>query len=176
MGRHRLILAARPILAVRDWLRAHDPAYGALRRAARTALVMPAMFALADKVIANPVLATFAAFGSFAMLLLVDFSGPVKDRLLDQTALVVACAALIALATLVSRTTWLAAAVMAIIAFVVLFAGVISSVLVDHVTAARLHPPGVAPGHGRLDPRPRGRMGSGRRRLAVCHLPALARA
>lgn len=138
MGRHRLILAARPISAVRDWLRAHDPAYGALRRAARTAVVMPAMFALADKVIANPVVATFAAFGSFAMLLLVDFSGPIKDRLLDQAALVVACAALIALATLVSRTTWLSAVVMAIVAFVVLFAGVISSVLVGATTSLLL--------------------------------------
>ena len=36
---------------------------------------MPAMFALGDKVIGNPIIATFAAFGSFAMLLLVDFGG-----------------------------------------------------------------------------------------------------
>jgi len=35
---------------------------------------MPAMFALGDKVLGNPQVATFAAFGSFAMLLLVDFS------------------------------------------------------------------------------------------------------
>ncbi|MEA2482524.1 MAG: hypothetical protein QOC55_471, partial [Thermoleophilaceae bacterium] len=55
------------------WLRDHDPGYAALRRAGRAALVMPAMFALGDKVIANPALATFAAFGSFAMLVLVDF-------------------------------------------------------------------------------------------------------
>ena len=34
------------------------------------------MFALGDEVIGNPALATFAAFGSFAMLLLVDFGGP----------------------------------------------------------------------------------------------------
>ena len=35
---------------------------------------MPSMFAIGDAVIANPIIATFAAFGSFAMLLLVDFS------------------------------------------------------------------------------------------------------
>ena len=58
------------------WLRAHDPDLNALRRAGRGAIVMPAMFALGDKVIGNPALATFAAFGSFSLLLLVDFPGP----------------------------------------------------------------------------------------------------
>src|SRR5947209_15818328 len=100
------------------WLRRRDPGYGALRRAARTALIMPSMFALGDKVIGNPVLATFAAFGSFAMLLLVDFTGPMKDRLQNQAALAVTCAALICLATLVSRTSWLAALTMGLVAFV----------------------------------------------------------
>ncbi len=58
-----------------DWLREHDPNFGALRRATRAAIVMPGMLAIADKVIANAQVATFAAFGSFAMLLLVDFAG-----------------------------------------------------------------------------------------------------
>ncbi len=130
--------AGHSLSGARDWLRAHDPGSAALRRAARTALVMPAMFALGDKVIANPVLATFAAFGSFAMLLLVDFSGSIKDRMLDQSALGVACAALICLGTLVSRTTWLAAAGMAVVAFAVLFAGVVSSVLAGSTTSLLL--------------------------------------
>jgi uncharacterized membrane protein YccC len=124
--------------AVSHWLRAHDPDYGALRRATRTALVMPGMFAFGDKVIGNPVLATFAAFGSFAMLLLVDFQGPIRDRLLNQATLGVACAALISLATLVSRTTWLAALAMAVVAFAILFSGVVSSVLASASTALLL--------------------------------------
>src|SRR4051794_12729129 len=95
---------------------------------------MPAMFALSDKVIGNPTLATFAAFGSFAMLLLADFSGPMSDRLLNQAALGAGCAALICLATLVSRTTWLAAVAMALIAFAVLFGAVVSSVLASVTT------------------------------------------
>lgn len=123
---------------LRQWLHAHDPGWAALRRATRAALVMPAMFALADKVIANPVLATFAAFGSFAMLLLVDFSGSIKDRLLNQAALGVCCAALICLGTLASRTTWLAAVAMAAVAFAVLFAGAVSSVLAGATTALLL--------------------------------------
>ncbi|HEX4735660.1 MAG TPA: FUSC family protein [Thermoleophilaceae bacterium] len=121
-----------------EWLRTHDPGYGALRRAGRTALVMPAMFAVGDHVLKNPALATFAAFGSFAMLLLVDFAGPIRDRLLDQAALGLACALLIAIGTLCSRTTWLAVAAMAAIAFAVLFASVVSSVLAGATTALLL--------------------------------------
>src|SRR5216684_978535 len=59
-----------------QWLGQRDRDFAALRRAGRTAIVMPAMFAVGDKVIGNAALATFAAFGAFAMLLLVDFGGP----------------------------------------------------------------------------------------------------
>src|SRR3954463_6100565 len=90
---------------------------------------MPALFAVGLHVAGDPVVATFAAFGSFAMLLLVDFPGPVRDRLRNQAALAVGCALLISVATLVSRTTWMAAVAMPRVAFGVLFAGVASSVL-----------------------------------------------
>jgi uncharacterized membrane protein YccC len=96
------------------------------------------MFAVGDRVIGNPAVATFAAFGSFAMLLLVDFPGEMDDRLLDQAALGVMCGVLIALATLVSRTTWVAAATMAVVAFVILFAAVVSSVLAGATTSLLL--------------------------------------
>ena len=48
------------------WFAARDRGFTALRRAARTAIVMPALFAIGDKVIGNADVATFAAFGSFA--------------------------------------------------------------------------------------------------------------
>jgi uncharacterized membrane protein YccC len=99
---------------------------------------MPAMFALGDKVIGNPLVATFAAFGSFAMVLLVDFAGPMRNRLQAQAALGVVCAVLICIATLVSRSTPLAAVAMALLAFAVLFAGVVSSVLAGATTALLL--------------------------------------
>ena len=124
--------------AITAWLRAHDPGYAALRRAVRTALIMPALFALCDRVIDDPALATFAAFGSFAMLLLVDFTGPMADRLLDQAALGVACVALICLGTLVSEHTWLAAITMLVVAFAILFAAVVSSVLAGATTTLLL--------------------------------------
>jgi uncharacterized membrane protein YccC len=111
------------------WLASRDRGLAALRRAGRAAVVMPAMFAVGDKVIANATVASFAAFGSFALLLLVDFGGPMRDRLQAQAALSLAGGALVCLGTLASRTAWLAAVSMAAIGFGILFAGVVSSVL-----------------------------------------------
>jgi hypothetical protein len=128
----------QPRHAATGWLHAHDPDYGALRRATRAALIMPSMFALGDKVIANPILATFAAFGSFAMLLLVDYRGTIRDRVLAQAALGVSCAVLICLGTLCAQATWLAVVGMAVVAFVVVFASVVSSVLAGATTALLL--------------------------------------
>jgi uncharacterized membrane protein YccC len=120
------------------WLRRRDSDLAALRRAARTAIVMPAMFAVAEELIGNPTLATFAAFGSFAMLLLVDFGGSLRERLLAEAALALAGALLICLATLASRSLWLAAAGMAVVGFAVIFVGVVSSVLAEATTALLL--------------------------------------
>src|SRR5215218_358097 len=125
------------VLAVK-WLRERDRGLVALRRAGRTALVMPAMFALGTEVIGNPTLATFAAFGSFAMLLLVDFAGPMRARLQAQAALAVAGGAFVCLGTLTSSSAWLAAIAMALVAFGVLFAGVVSSVLAGATTSLLL--------------------------------------
>jgi uncharacterized membrane protein YccC len=120
------------------WLGQRDRGFAALRRATRTAIIMPAMFALGDKVIGNPQLATFAAFGSFAMLLLVDFGGPMAERLQAQAALAVTGGAFVCLATLASQTAWLAAVAMAVAGFGVIFAGVVSSVLAGATTALLL--------------------------------------
>jgi hypothetical protein len=121
-----------------SWLGARDPRFSALRRATRAALVMPAMFALGDVVIGNPAVATFAAFGSFAMLLLVDFPGPMRARLQDQAALAVTGAVFVCVGTLVSRSPGLAAVAMALVAFGVIFAGVVSSVLAGATTSLLL--------------------------------------
>lgn len=121
-----------------QWLGRRDRGLGALRRAGRAAIVLPGVFALGEEVIGDPTLALFAAFGSFAMLLMVDFRGPMLDRLRNQTALVVACSALICLGTLVSESAWLAALTMAAVGFVALFAGVVSSVLAGATPALLL--------------------------------------
>lgn len=123
---------------VRTWLGGRDRGFAALRRAARTAIVMPALFALGARVIGNGDVATFAAFGSFAMLLLVDFIGPMRERIQAQVGLAVVGAFLVCLGTLASRWVWLAASAMAVVAFAVLFAGVVSSVLAGASTSLLL--------------------------------------
>ena len=117
------------VAKVRTLIESRDGGLLALRRAGRTAIVMPALFALSVKVIGNPQIAAFAAFGSFASLLLASFSGPMADRLRSQLALALAGAVFVVLGTAVSSVDWLAALVTAVVAFGVLFAGVVSSVL-----------------------------------------------
>jgi hypothetical protein len=120
------------------WLSTRDLGLAALRRGARTAIVMPGMFAIGDKILANGDIATFGAFGSFAMLLLVDFGGPMRDRLASQAGLAIVGAGFICIGTLASRSAWLAAVVMAVIGLGVLFVGVVSSVLASASTALLL--------------------------------------
>src|SRR3981081_2068802 len=120
------------------WLGQRDRGFAALRRATRAAIIMPSMFALGDKVIGNPQLATFAAFGSFAMLLLVDFGGPLRERLQAQAALALAGLGLVSLGTLVSQSVLLSTVAMALVGFAVLFAGVVSSVLAGATTSLLL--------------------------------------
>jgi uncharacterized membrane protein YccC len=99
---------------------------------------MPILFAFSNEVIGNPEMATFAAFGSFALLVLVDFGGAMRERLQAQAALALAGGVLVCLGTLASRNDWLAAAAMALVAFCVLFAGVVSSVLASATTSLLL--------------------------------------
>jgi uncharacterized membrane protein YccC len=98
----------------------------ALRRAARAAIVLPAVFAFGDKVIGNPTTALFGAFGSFALLVLAQFGGPWRARALAYLALGCTGVVFITLGTLCSRSPWLAAAAMAVVGFGVLFSGVFS--------------------------------------------------
>ena len=99
---------------------------------------MPTMFAFGDRVIGNPAVATFAAFGSFAMLVLVEFGGSMRQRLEAQVALAVAGAVLVCIGTLCSRSTALAVAGMALVGFAVTFAGVVSSELASATTSLLL--------------------------------------
>ena len=121
-----------------EWLRRRDPGLIALRRASRAALVMPLLFAFGVKVVENVSVATFAAFGSFAMLLFVDFGGPMRQRLEAEALLALSGAVLVVLGTAVSNNAWVAAAAMALVAFAVLFAGVVSSTLASAAPALLL--------------------------------------
>src|SRR3954462_14890595 len=87
---------------------------------------MPAVFAFADRVIQDPETTVFAAFGSFAVLALVDFGGAWRTRLVAYITLAAAGGVLIAVGTLCSETPWLAVFAMATVGFAILFSGVIS--------------------------------------------------
>jgi hypothetical protein len=103
-----------------------------------TAIVIRCVFAIANKVIADPQIATFAAFGSFAMLVLVEFGGPVRSCFVAYVSLACVGAADIALGALCSRNAWLAASAMAVIGLAFLFSGLINGYFAAAGTAALL--------------------------------------
>jgi uncharacterized membrane protein YccC len=121
-----------------QWLQHHDRDYAALRRAGRTAIVMPGLLALDVEVFHNASMALFGAFGSIALLMFVDFPGLMRSRLETQAALSVAGAALICLGTFASQAVWSAVLLMAVVAFIVLFLGVVSSVIAGSMTTLLL--------------------------------------
>ncbi|HEY2176552.1 MAG TPA: FUSC family protein [Mycobacteriales bacterium] len=122
-------------MSILTWVRARDPGLSALRRSVRAAIVAPGLFAIADLLMHNPNTAVFAAFGSLAMLLFVDFGGSVRERVQAHLALVLTGVVLICVGTLCAQETWVAAAGMLVVAFAALFVGIISSVLASATTA-----------------------------------------
>jgi len=110
----------------------------ALKSAARAAIVMPAVFAFADKVIGQPQTSIFAAFGSIALLVFVDFGGPPRTRFLAYLGLACVGAGFITLGTLCSRNPWLAAGAMGVVGFATLFSGVFGGYFAAGATGALL--------------------------------------
>jgi len=76
-------------------------------------------------VIKQPQTSILAAFGSFAILVLVEFGGPPRKRFAAYVGLAFVGAFFITLGTLCSRNPWLAAGAMAVVGFVTLFSGVL---------------------------------------------------
>ncbi|HZU18083.1 MAG TPA: FUSC family protein, partial [Candidatus Dormibacteraeota bacterium] len=131
-----------------------DPGPAGPRPAARAALVTTGLFALADRLLHEAQVVTFIAFGAFAFLALIDFGGPVRDRILAYTATALVGSALIALGTAVSPQPWGAALVMLAVGFWVPFVGVLGgyvagaqpALLLAYVLAATIpSPPGAIP-------------------------------
>jgi uncharacterized membrane protein YccC len=101
----------------------------ALRRGARAALVIPLALLLARVVIADPQALIFIVFGCFALLVMADFGGPRRARLLAYLAAVLAGAFLVALGTLASGTAAGGAAAMLLVGFAISFAGLFGGYL-----------------------------------------------
>jgi uncharacterized membrane protein YccC len=126
------------VTAALRWLRGHDAGLGASRRALRTAIVMPALFAFGVEVLKVPQFATFAAFGSFAMLMFVGYTGTIAERVQAQIGLVIGGGVLSCIGTLASREVWIAVITTLVVGFGVLFVGVVSSVLASSSTSLLL--------------------------------------
>jgi Fusaric acid resistance protein-like len=120
------------------WVRAKDPDFLAIKRSARAAVVMPSVFAIAHVVSSNAQLSLFGAFGSFALLLLVDFPGRPRTRLLSYIALFLVGSCFISVGTVVSTHKVASVVVMAVVGFAVLFAGIVTPLAATASTAALL--------------------------------------
>jgi uncharacterized membrane protein YccC len=107
-------------------------------RSVRAAAVVSGLFALSSKVIGNPQVATFAAFGGFATLVLASFGGGRRDKLIAHLCLAVAGSVVLVIGTAVNSITWIAALVTIAVAFCVLFAGVASANAASGATALLL--------------------------------------
>jgi uncharacterized membrane protein YccC len=107
-------------------------------RALRATIVMPALFALTFKVIGDLQMATFAAFGSFATLVLASFGGTRRDKAIAHLGLALVGSVVLIIGTAVHGTTWLAAIVTIPVAFAIFFAGVAGPNAASGVTAALL--------------------------------------
>ena len=109
-----------------------------MKSAARAAIVIPAVFAIADQVIQNPQTAIFAAFGSFAMLVFAEFSGSAASRFMAYLTLAAVGAANVTVGTLCSVNVWLAVVAMALVAFAILMLGAVNGYVAAAGTAAML--------------------------------------
>ena len=131
--------ASRPVrrrLAPDRWL----PVFSteALLRAIRTTIVVAGLFAFADKVVGNLQMATFAAFGGFATLVLASFGGTRRDKLIAHLLLALAGSVLLTIGTAVASSTVLAAIVTVPVTFTVFFAGIAGPNAASGATGALL--------------------------------------
>jgi hypothetical protein len=129
------VSAVRRVLA---WLRAHGPGRQTLARAARAAVVVPLSVAVSRSLSDNAQFATFAAFGSFALLLFLDPPQRTRPRLVAYALVVAIGAVSITLATACSMTVGTAVAGMALAGFGVLMAASLGSYAAGATTAVLL--------------------------------------
>ena len=99
---------------------------------------MPAVFALTKLAFGDVQLATFAAFGCFAHLVMADFGGPRRPRAIAYVSTTLVGAVLILLGTLASPIALVAAVSMCLAGFCIQFVGVFGSYAAAAQTALQL--------------------------------------
>jgi hypothetical protein len=88
----------------------HERNLTGLARGIRAAIALPLLFALSLVVIGQPVMAGFSVFGTFAHLVMVDYSPSKGARLAESATLTALGAVLLTLGTAASTNLWLAVA------------------------------------------------------------------
>ncbi len=119
-------------------VRERDPELTAVKRSVRAAVVMPLVFGIAHLLFSDPQISLFGAFGSFSLLLLVDFPGRTRTRLVSYLVLFLVGSGFIAVGTVVSAHKAAAVVAMGVVGFGVLFAGIVSPQVATASTAALL--------------------------------------
>ncbi len=120
------------------WIRSKDPDLLVVKRSVRAAVVIPSVFAIAHAAFSDPQVGLFAAFGSFALLLLAEFTGRLRTRIASYGGLSVVGACFTVLGTVVSTNKVAAIVAMALVGFAVLFAGIVAPQAATASTAALL--------------------------------------
>jgi len=87
---------------------------------------MPGLFAITFEGMHDLQMALFAAFGSFATLIMTSFGGTRKDKLIAHLGLAIAGSVGLTIGTLASGAWWTAAIATLGVTFAIFFAGVIS--------------------------------------------------
>src|SRR6266536_3710778 len=111
-------------MAAWAWLRRRDPGLVTVRRGARVAIVACVGFYVCRYVLRNPVLATYALFGTVALGALSQIPGSAAQRARTLLAVLPAGAVLVTAGTLLSVSNWTAAAGMFVLGFLVTYTGV----------------------------------------------------
>lgn len=117
-----------------DW----RPQPAALKFATRAAIFMPISFGLTQLLVPGDHAPVFAGFGSFALLVLVEFTGRTRSRLIAYLAMALVGVVFISIATLCSQSLVLATALAGILTFAITFSGVINGYLAAARTSAIL--------------------------------------
>ena len=106
-----------------------DPGFAGLRRAARSAIVIPPVLAFGIFVLHGGQNVIFAVFGCFALLVMSDFGGQRPARALAYLTATAVGALLVTVGTLVSVSAGLAAAVMFVVGLTIAFSRVFGGYL-----------------------------------------------
>jgi uncharacterized membrane protein YccC len=120
------------------WVRAKDPDLLVVKRSVRAAVVIPLVFAVAHEAFSNSQVGLFGALGSFALVLLVEFTGRPHTRIACYGGLYVVGAGLIVIGTVVSTHKVAAVVTMALVGFALLYAGIVAPQAATASTAALL--------------------------------------